>query len=125
LTLIADPNTPDTSATLAATVNLNKRLNSLLEIMNYVSDERANMVNTRSNKLNTVGQTLNQKIAILQSQQKFLQTGDVMRNTQDEMMRYSAEKSDATNIQIATFVALNIVAIGAVLTVYRQVKTTV
>jgi paraquat-inducible protein B len=125
LTLIADPHTPDTSTTLAATVNLNKRLNSLLEIMNYVSDNRANMVNIRSHKLNTVGQTLNEKIAILQSQQDFLQKGDVMRKTQDEMMRYSAEKSDATNIQIALFVALNIVAIGAVLTVYRQVKTTV
>jgi hypothetical protein len=120
LTLIADPRAPDTSAVLAATVNLNKRLNSLLEIMNYVGNDRANMVNTRSNKLNIVGKNLNEKIAILQSQQEFLQKGDVMRKTQDEMMRYSAEKSEATNIQIAMFVALNIVAIGAVLTVYRQ-----
>jgi hypothetical protein len=120
LTLVADPNGADTSAALAATVDLNKRLNSLLEIMNTVSNMRAQKVNERSVNLNVTNSELQKKIDILQSQQKFLQAGDVTRKTQEEMLRFSAEKSQATNIQIMFFVILNVVALGTVLTVYRQ-----
>ena len=122
LTLVADPNGADTAAALAATVNLNKRLNSLLEIMNYVSNDRAQKVNDRSKKLNTASDTLQEKIQILQSQQAFLQTGDVTRKTQEEMIRFSAEKSQATNIQIVFFVVLNVVALGTVFTVYKNTR---
>jgi hypothetical protein len=120
LTLVAAPNGADTSSALAATVELNKRLNSLLEVMNYVSNDRAEKVNDRSKKLNMSGNDLQKKIAVLQSQQDFLQKGDVTRKTHAEMLRFSAEKSQATNIQIMFFVVLNIVALGTVLTVYRQ-----
>jgi hypothetical protein len=120
LTLVADPNGADTSAALAATVELNKRLNSLLEIMNTVSNMRAQKVNERSKNLNVSSSELQKKIAILQSQQDFLQKGDVTRKTYEEMLRFSAEKSQATNVQIMFFVILNIVALGTVLTVYRQ-----
>jgi hypothetical protein len=125
LTLVANPNGADTTAALAITITLNKRLNSLLEIMNYVSNSRARLVNDRSKKLNEYNDDLQSKIRILRSQQDFLQSGDVVLQTQEEMMRYSAEKSQATNIQIAFFVALNIVAIGTVLTVYKSVRPSV
>ena len=36
-------------------------------------------------------------------------------------MRYSAEKSRAMNIQIVFFVALNVVALGTIITVYKTV----
>jgi hypothetical protein len=36
------------------------------------------------------------------------------------MMRYSAEKNRSMNIQIMFFVALNVVALGTVLTVYKN-----
>jgi hypothetical protein len=125
LAVVSDPRGGDSSAALAATVTLNKRLNSLLEVMNYVGNDRARLVNDRSKKLNNYNDTLQEKIRILRAQQDFLQSGDVVLKTQGEMMRYSAEKSHATNIQIIFFVALNVVAIGTVLTVYKNVKPTV
>jgi len=108
-------------AALTSTVNLNKRLNSLLEIMNYVSNSRAQKVNSRSPSIDAANKTLQTKIGILKSQQEYLTSSDVRIRTQEEMLRYSAEKSRAMNIQIMSFVALNVVALGVIFTVYKGI----
>jgi hypothetical protein len=53
----------------------------------------------------------------------FLTTGDVKFKTYEEMMRYSKEKNQAMSIQIMFFVALNVVALGTVISVYTGTKT--
>ena len=125
VTLVSDPRGADqgaVSGALTATINLNKRLNSLLEIMNYVSNDRSQKVNSRSPAIEAANASLQDKIAVLKNQQEFLQSSDVRIRTQEEMIRFSAEKSRAMNIQIMFFVALNVVALGTVLTVYTGVK---
>jgi hypothetical protein len=125
LALVAAPQGADTTATLNSTVNLNKRLNSLLEIMNYVANSRAKTVDARAPKIIEANTKLQEKIAQLNAQKEFLQTSDVRIRTQEEMMRYSAEKSRAMNIQIMFFVALNVVALGTIITVYKTIKPSV
>lgn len=120
MNLVADSRGADSSSALTATINLNKRLNSLLEIMNYVGNDRAQKVNVRSPTINDANESLQQKIERLRAQQEFLKSSDVRIRTQEEMMRFSAEKSRAMNIQIMFFVALNVVALGTVLTVYKS-----
>ena len=123
LTLVSQPTESKTiDAALTSTVNLNKRLNSLLEIMNYVSNSRAQKVNSRSPSIDEANKTLQTKIGILKSQQEYLTSSDVRIRTQEEMMRFSAEKSRAMNIQIMCFVALNVVALGTIFTVYTGLK---
>lgn len=109
-----------TAAALASTVQLNARLNSLLEILNQVGNSRAQNVNARSPRIATTNTSLNQQIGELNSQHKFFTDSDVVIRTQTEMVRYSAEKNRAMSIQIGFFVALNVLALGAVLTVYRK-----
>jgi hypothetical protein len=124
LALIADPRGADpnsVNAALSATIQINKRLNSLLEILQYVSNDRAQKVNARSPQLDQANQLLDDKLTTLAQQKEFLERGDVRLRTQEEMIRYSAEKSRAMNIQIMFFVALNVVALGTVLTVYKNV----
>jgi len=101
-------------------VDLNKRLNSLLEIINYVSNERSKKVNDRSSEIVAANASLQSKIKALADQQRFLESSDVRIRTQEEMVRYSAEKSRAMNIQIMFFVALNVVALGTIFTVYSS-----
>jgi len=123
LALVSDPNGADQTAVsgaLNATVGLNQRLNSLLEILNYVSNERAQMVNSRGPQIDAANQTLDGKLATLAAQKDFLTSGDVRLRTQEEMIRFSAEKAHAMNIQIAFFVALNVVALGTVIAVYKN-----
>jgi hypothetical protein len=125
LNVVADSHGADTNSVASAlnlTVDINKRLNSLLEILNYVSNDRAEKVNARSPMINAANEKLQEKIATLKKQQEFLQSSDVRIRTQEEMMRYSAEKSSAMNTQIMFFVALNVVAIGTILTVYKSVR---
>lgn len=127
LTLVSAPVAPGAASNpaldtaLQTTIDLNGRLNSLLEIMNYVGNERAQRVNLRSPQIDAANATLDEKIAVLTRQKQFLESGDVRAQTQEEMMRFSAEKNRAMNIQILFFVALNVVALGTVFTVYKSV----
>ena len=123
--LVADAHGAPVDSVLNTTVDLNKRLNSLLEIMNYVGNERAAKINKRSPTINEANDKLKDKISVLKKQQNFLESSDVRIRTQEEMMRFSAEKSRAMNIQIMFFVALNVVALGTILTVYKGVKPSV
>ena len=122
LNLIADPAGADNASVqtvLNQAVTLNRRLNSLLEVINYVGNDRAQKVNARGPDIDKANQEIQERIATLNQQQGFLQTRDVREQTQAEMMRFSTEKNRAMNIQIMFFVALNVVALGTVLTVYK------
>ena len=121
--LASTPQGADSSAALESTITINRRLNSLLEILTYVGNDRAQKVNGRSPQIDAANSALNSKIQILQAQQVFLSTGDVRFKTYEEMMRYSKEKNQAMSIQIMFFVALNVVALGTVISVYTGTKT--
>jgi hypothetical protein len=108
---------------LNTTIALNQRLNSLLEIINYVGNSRASSVNTRGPEIDAANQELQQRLSVLRSQQEMLTTDAGRIRTQEEMMRYSAEKSRAMNIQIMFFVALNVIALGTVFTVYKAMPS--
>jgi len=128
LGLVADQQNPDKQAisiALAQASMLNARLNSLLEIINYVGNDRATHVNTRSHSINTANGAIQEKIKLLKAQHDYIESSDVTIRTQEEMIRYSAEKSRAMNIQIIFFVALNVVALGTIITVYKSIKPTV
>jgi hypothetical protein len=123
LTLASAPSGVDSAAItkiLDQTVALNKRLNSLLEVVAYIGNKRAESTNNRSTTILAANQAVEQKMAVLAEQKTFLESSDATIQTQQEMMRYSAEKGRGMNIQIMFFVALNVVALGTVLTVYRS-----
>jgi len=109
-------------AALNDTIAFNKTLNTLLEIINYVGNDRAQKVNNRNSEINSANQKINNRLAELHAQQEFLNSSDVRLQTQSEMMRYSKEKNSAMNIQIMFFVALNVVALGTVFMVYKNVR---
>ena len=114
---------PNAGATaLQATINLNKKLNIILEVMHYIGNQRAQSVNNRNSQINEANNQINSRLLELQNQQNFLQSSDVRIQTQSEMMRFSKEKNSAMNIQIMFFITLNVVALGTMLTVYKNLK---
>ncbi len=124
ITEVSNTNATATSgqAALNKTIQLNQTLNTLLEIMNYIGNKRARAVNDRNNLINVANEKINTRLADLRSQQTYLQSSDVRIKTQTEMMRFSKEKNNAMNIQIMFFVALNVVALGTVFVVYKNVR---
>jgi hypothetical protein len=121
LNTISQPNADQAAsdAALQPVISLNGRLNSLLEVMSYVINDRAQKINSRSPAIDQANQQLDANIATLTAQKTFLTSSDATIKTQEEMVRYTAEKSRAMNIQIMFFVALNVVALGTVLSVYK------
>lgn len=106
--------------TLQQVIDLNVRLNSILEIIAYIGNDRAQHVNQISSSISTENASLSEKVAKLKAQRDFLQTGEAHVRTQEEMIRYTAEKNSSMNNQVIGFVLLNMIAVGVVLTVYSR-----
>ena len=115
----------DTSVALNATINLNKRLNSLLEIINAVGNRRATETDRRSKEIQDANMNLQKMLDDLRKQKIFLESSDATVRTQGEMVRFSSEKSRSMNIQIMLFIGLNIVALGTIITVYKSMRPSV
>lgn len=122
LMVVSDPRGADNTVIqkdLQVVIGLNRRLNSLLEVLMVVSNDRARKVQAREADIVAANKTIQDQVAVLRNQREFLQSSDIRTRTQEEMMRFSAEKNRAMSNQIMFFVALNVVALGTIFTVYR------
>ena len=104
----------------SATTDLNKRLQSLLEIMNAVANERARKVDKYRGHLVDGNTVINKNIENLASMKAKMNAGNLRLTTQREMMKYTEEKNRALRVQITVFAILNVVALGVVYTAYKQ-----
>jgi hypothetical protein len=124
LDAISAPGVDTTSAPfkkiIQQVIALNVRLNSILEIVAYIGNERAGQVNTISSSISTENAALSEKVATLKAQRTILESREGHIRTQEEMIRYSAEKNDSMNQQVIGFVLLNILALGVVVSVYSR-----
>jgi hypothetical protein len=103
-----------------ATTDLNKRLQSLLEIMNYVANERAKRVDTFRQRHIDGNDSINKNIQRLADIKKKLSSNNLRLSTQREMQVYTEEKNRALRVQVTVFAILNVVALGVVYTAYSQ-----
>jgi hypothetical protein len=105
---------------LSTVTNLNKRLQSLLEIMNAVANERAKRVDGYRSRHVAGNNLINENITKLSEMKRKLGASNLRLTTQKEMMAYTEEKNRALRVQITVFAILNVVALGVVYTAYKQ-----
>jgi hypothetical protein len=103
---------------------LNQKLNNMLEVMAYVTDNRVALINSNKDAINSGNSKINQRLAELKGQYGLLSRDNAMIETQKEMVRYTKEKNDYTVNQISVFTALNVLAIAAVYAIYRAAPGT-
>jgi hypothetical protein len=123
LTLLTSDNKSDitlSQAMLSTVTNLNKRLQSLLEIMNAVANERAKRVDGYRSRHVAGNNLINENITKLSEMKRKLGASNLRLTTQKEMMAYTEEKNRALRVQITVFAILNVVALGVVYTAYKQ-----
>ena len=99
---------------------LNIRVNSVLEVMNYLAQSRITLTNMNKDMINKYNKSINDKLAKSQAVYKILKRDNALVLTQREMVRYTEEKNTYTSNQIAVWAALNIVALGTIFYVYRN-----
>jgi transcriptional regulator of acetoin/glycerol metabolism len=108
------------STTINNVTQLNLRLNSLIEIMNSLSQERAKNVQSNKDSINKWNADISKKLSGLQDQFNRIQRDDKTILTQTKMMEFSKEKNNAISNQIGLYIALNIAAIGMIFFVSRS-----
>jgi hypothetical protein len=105
---------------LGITQQLNKRTNSVLQIMTHLPTLRQGQLSDAQNYMVSMNNNLNDKLRKLQATYKMLNREDAVLLTQKEMVRYTGEKNSYTHNRIIVWTALNILALGAIFYVYRS-----
>jgi hypothetical protein len=105
---------------LAKTKILNLRLNSVLEVMNYLAQSRVTEVNSNKEAINNYNRNINNKLQQLKASYDYLNKENVIVNTQRESVRYTEEKNNYTSSQVGIWAALNVVALATIFYVYRN-----
>jgi hypothetical protein len=105
---------------LLITKTLNLRLNSILEIMNFIAQDRVVNVNENKMSINDTNRSINEKLGKLKRSYSYLTNDDAIVKTQKEMVRFTEEKNNYTTNQISIWATLNIIALGSIFYVYRN-----
>ena len=106
-------------AMLGNTQMLNRRVNSVLEIMNYLAQSRVDITNANKTQLNDINSRLNAKLDSLNKTYAILQNDNAIVLTQKESVRFTEEKNNYTANQISLWATLNVLALATIFYVYR------
>jgi hypothetical protein len=98
---------------------LNLRLNSVLEVMNYLAAARVPTVESNKADINSRNAAINEKLARVRKGYGILNRDNAAILAQKEMVRYTEEKNNYNTNQIALWAAANVVALGVIFYVYR------
>lgn len=112
---------PEAQRLLRVTKTLNIRLNSVLEVMNYLTQQRVEMVNSNTASANQANTSINKKLGQLNSAYKLLNNDNAIVMTQKESVRYTEEKNNYNSNQIALWTAMNVIALASIYYVYKSV----
>ena len=99
---------------------LNIRVNSVLEVMNYLAQNRVNLVNSNKGAIDASNAIIRSRLKKLSGMFSRLKDDNAVVTTQREMVRYTEEKNAYTSNQIAVWTALNVLTLGAIVFVYRN-----
>lgn len=105
---------------LDSTITLNRRLNFMIEFMNYLAIERSTMTNSNVSSINNLNASILAKQESLKIVYKKIQTLSAVTDTQKEMVRYTKEKNNNVTNQVSLWAALNVLAIATIFYVYRS-----
>jgi archaellum biogenesis ATPase FlaH len=122
-TKVTNPTVANNSAAkkiLPKTKTLNNRVNLILEVMNYLAQDRVQYVNANTEAINKLNKNVNGKLETLRKSYNLLNSDNAIVTTQKEAIRYTTEKNNYTSNQIAAWAALNVVALGTIFYVYRS-----
>jgi hypothetical protein len=111
---------PAAQRMLQHTKKLNTRLNSVLEVMNYLTQQRVGEANKNKDVINKSNIEINKALDKLKNTYDKLNNDNAMLITQKEMVRYTHEKNSYTTNQISLWAALNVLALGTIFYVYRN-----
>ena len=110
----------DAQTKLNTAKTLNRRLNILINILNAVGTSRVEDVNKNVQYINTANQQITEKLKGLSDTYSVINNDKTLMNTRSEMIRYTIEKNNHMVNQISMWAGLNILALGTIFWIYRN-----
>ncbi len=114
----SDPTTAKTW--LEAAITLNKRLNALVELVDYLAKSRISFIQGSVNIINDLNTQLSGVQDELNGSYRVLTQDNAIITTQKEMIKYTLQKNNHISNQISLWATLNILAIATIFVVYRR-----
>jgi hypothetical protein len=118
---------PSTYAALKTnTQNLNGKLNQIIQVLQALSANRLVTLSTyygTSSGVNKINNDLNGIRDKLQSNAKALNDSQMQTNVKTALMNYTIEKNNSSRNLLAIYGFLNIVAVGTLFYLYRNMKS--
>ena len=124
----ADLSTANTTYTTLKTntENLNGKLNQIIQVLQSLSNNRLATLNTyygTDTGVNKINDELNTIRTNLERDAKALNDSQMQTNVKTAMINYSIEKNNSSRNLLAIYGFLNIVAIGTLFYLYRNMKS--
>ncbi len=105
---------------LAHTIEMNMRLTALTALVKDVAQQQAAMMNNNNTTINKLNEEISKNTTNLRATREFIENSDSLLTTRKEMIRYTAEKNNHITNQISLWAALNVLAIGTIFAIYRN-----
>lgn len=105
---------------LQHTIEMNMRLNALTSLIQAIANQETAKMQGYSVEINELDKAIGSKTSDLAATNEFIQNSDSLLTTRKEMIRYTAEKNNHITNQISMWAALNVLAIGTIFAIYRN-----
>lgn len=102
------------------TQTLNQKLNDLTQISAEVAKRRLQQSSAANQDIRRLSAAMDEKAAVLRKQSEILRSQEGAANLYKEMVKYSQEKVRATDNLLSLYSALNVVAIGMLIYIYKS-----
>ena len=99
---------------------LNQKLNDLTQISAEVAKRRLQQSSAANQDISRLSAAMDEKGAVLRKQSEILRSQEGAANLYKEMVKYSQEKVRATDNLLSLYSALNVVAIGMLIYIYKS-----
>ena len=99
---------------------LNQKLNDLTQISAEVAKRRLQQSSAANQDISRLSAAMDEKATVLRKQSEILRSQEGAANLYKEMVKYSQEKVRATDNLLSLYSALNVVAIGMLIYIYKS-----
>lgn len=117
---------PDYNDTKTNTINLNKKLNHIIQLLQKLLQSRQNTLNNYygtdvgQNGVQNVNDTLNATLITLQQHSAALENNKLEQTVKSSMIDYTIEKNESSRNLLAVYCFMNIVAVGILYQLYSS-----
>lgn len=105
---------------LAKSKDFNIKLNDLIQVSNFLASKRASDSSEQSDQINSLNTEISSTFDTLKQHQEILSSETATADLRQRMTEFSEEKNRSANNLLQLYGALNIVAIGLLLYIYRS-----